>query len=174
MTPEVKAARAAKIGAFSKKLWASLTGEQRTSKILKMVKNLPRSAISDAFRGALQDAGLYTGFQSELGISGFVVDEVHTEKKLIVEFYGDYFHCNPRKYTDPDWFNPTLKMTAGQKWQYDRRRLACFLRLGYRVLVVWESDWAANPQGVLAKVRLFLAPVPDPKFHESAPSARIG
>jgi len=91
------------------------------------------------------------------------VDECNEARKLILEFHGDYYHCNPRKFTDPNWMNPTLKMTAGQKWKYDRRRMACFLNLGFRVLVVWESDWKTNPQQVLAQVRAFLGSTRTPQ-----------
>ena len=96
------------------------------------------------------------GFQSEVAVSGFIVDECNVQRKFIIEFYGDYYHCNPRMFTDPDKVNTTLRMTASEKWKYDRRRLACFLALGYKVLIVWESDWRSNPQKVLARVRGFM------------------
>jgi len=163
LSPEARAARAAKIGAWSKKNWEEMTPEARAARVRKMVTGLPRSAVSDEFRTAVQQAGLYDGFQSEVVVSGFLVDECNEARKLILEFHGDYYHCNPRKFTDPNWMNPTLKMTAGQKWKYDRRRMACFLNLGFRVLVVWESDWKTNPQQVLAQVRAFLGSTRTPQ-----------
>ena len=156
LTPEAREARAAKIGAWSKKHWAEMTPEARADRVRKMVKGLPRSIVSDQFRAALQQAGLYAGFQSEVTVSGFVVDECDPDRKLILEFHGDYYHCNPRKFTDPDWVNPTLRMTCAQKWKYDRRRLACFLNQGFRVLVIWEDEWVVRPADVLERVRVFL------------------
>lgn len=156
MTQETKDARAAKIGAWSKQHWANMTPAARAARVQKMVKGLPRSRVSNEFKAALQQAGLYAGFQSEVAVSGFIVDECNTKCKLIIEFHGDYYHCNPRMFTDPNKVNTTLRMTASEKWKYDRRRLACFLALGYRVLIVWESDWKGNPQKVLARVRDFV------------------
>ncbi|NBR01193.1 MAG: hypothetical protein EBT97_12260 [Actinobacteria bacterium] len=92
-----------------------------------------------------------------MAVSGFVADEVNVSDKIIIEFYGDYYHCNPRIYTDPNTYNTTLHMTAKDKWAYDRRRLAAFYKAGYRVRIVWESDWRKNPEAVLEGVRVFLA-----------------
>lgn len=156
MSEEAKAERARKIGDASRARWAAMSPEQRSTHVKKMIRGLPRSSVSDEFKDALVRAGLYDGFQSEVPISGFVVDEVHVAEKIVLEFYGDYFHCNPRVYTDPSYFNSTLHMTAGDKWQYDRRRLAAFRKNGYRVLVVWESDWRNDPEGVLTAVRRFI------------------
>lgn len=155
LTEDAKSKRALKIGASSRARWAAMTPEQRSAQVKKMIRGLPRSGISNDFRGALIREGLYDGFQSEYAISGFVADEVNPTEKLVLEFYGDYFHCNPRIYPDPDYYNTTLHMTAEDKWQYDRRRLAAFRKNGYRVLVVWESDWRKDPSAVLKIVREF-------------------
>lgn len=160
MTPEVKAQRASRIGQWSKASWAALSPTDREARIRNMIKGLPRSRISDVFREALVREGLYEGFSSEVAVSGFIVDEADVQRKLIIEFHGDYYHCNPRKFTDPDWVNPTLRMTAAEKWKYDRRRLAGFLKLGYRVLIVWEDEWRGTPTKALARVQHFLKDQP--------------
>ena len=156
MTPKVKQTRAEKIGVAMKAIWASLSPEHRDQRVKRMVKGLPRSGVSDKFRQALIDAGLYTGFQSEVAISGFIADEGHQELKAIIEFFGDFYHCNPRRYTDPNFYNRVIHMTAAQRWQYDRRRLAAFRKIGFDPLVVWESDWTTAPGEVLKRVREFL------------------
>jgi len=104
------------------------------------------------------DAGLYAGFVSERVITGFTVDESNEALKVVLEFYGDYYHCNPRvpKFSDPCFYNRTTHMTAAQKWEYDRRRLAGIRKAGYRTLIVWESDWRKAPEEVLHRVREFL------------------
>lgn len=155
MTEKQKAGRAKKIGRHSRKWWASLSPEDRMAHIKKLIKGLPRSKVSDEFKEALIENGLYTGFQSEQGISGFVVDEANHNQHLVLEFYGDYYHCNPRTY-HPEFYNTTTHKTAAEQWQYDRRRFAAIRKAGYRVLVVWEDDWRQDPKKVLGRVRLFL------------------
>ena len=156
MSEDVKLHRAKKIGDASRARWAAMTPSERSAHVKKMTRGLPRSGVSDLFKAALIREGLYNGFESEVAISGFIADEVNSAQHLIIEFYGDYFHCNPRTYTDPSFYNRTLHMTAADKWKYDRRRLAAFRKNGYRTLVVWESDWRADPVKVLDGVRRFI------------------
>lgn len=155
MSEEAKQIRAAKISVAGKAGWAALSETARSARIQNMIKGLPRSKASDTFRTALVEAGLYEGFESEVVITGFVADECSKTRKVILEFFGDYYHCNPRKYS-PDFYNTTLHMTAAQKWQYDRRRLAAFRKSGYTPMVVWENEWNSDPIGVLIKVQAFL------------------
>ena len=155
LSEEAKLARSAKISATGKDIWASLSDDARNARVRNMVKAMPRSAVSDVFREALIRENLYTGFESEVAVSGFVADECNGSLHLILEFFGDYYHCNPRKYAG-DFYNTTLHMTAADRWQYDRRRLAAFRKAGFTPLVIWECDWAKDPQGVLLKVRTFM------------------
>jgi G:T-mismatch repair DNA endonuclease (very short patch repair protein) len=159
MTQETKDARAKKIRKWSKSFWAAMTPEQRNLHVSKMIKGLSRSKISDEFRQTLVGFGLYYGFRSEQTVSGFVVDECNEELKVVIEFYGDYYHCNPRnpKFADPEYYNPTLRMKASQKWESDRRRFAAIRKKGYQVLVVWENDWRKSPATEIARVQMFLS-----------------
>lgn len=58
---------------------------------------------------------------------------------LVVEIYGDFWHCNPVIFNKTD-VNPVLNMTAEQKWESDSNRVSLLKSLGYKVLVIWESD----------------------------------
>jgi very-short-patch-repair endonuclease len=88
----------------------------------------------------------------EEAIAGFIVDGLVEDKKLILEFYGDVFYCNPLKFQDPDEYCFWISRTVGQQWKRDERRLAALLKNGYKVLVVWEYDWNNNKQEVLERV----------------------
>lgn len=155
MSEEVKENRRKKISKASKRMWAEMTTEQRNQRVRNMIKGLPRSQASDDFRDALEERGLYDGFQSEVAISGFMVDEANHDKKLVIEFYGDFYHCNPRLY-DENFYNTVTHKTAAQQWQYDRRRFAALRKAGYRVLVVWEEDWNKRPEKVFERVAEFI------------------
>lgn len=152
MSEETKRNRADKIREWSLNFWSSMTAEERTQHIEKAIAGLPRSKASDDFKSVLIESGLYSTFESEVGISGFVVDEASHAKKIAIEFFGDYYHCNPRIYDDT-WYNTTIKMTASEKWQYDRRRIAALKKAGYKVIIVWESDWYNNQSEVLKKIK---------------------
>lgn len=81
------------------------------------------------------------GFESEQQIGRYFVDEMHHEKKVIVEIYGDYTHANPKKFDDH--FVVRLvgqSFTAQEKHHADDKRLTTLQEMGYKVIVVWESD----------------------------------
>jgi hypothetical protein len=62
-----------------------------------------------------------------------------TERKKIIEFFGDYWHCNPSTYSE-DFVVSQSNMTAKEIWLYDENKIKTAKERGFDVLVVWESD----------------------------------
>lgn len=73
----------------------------------------------------------------------------------IIEFHGDYWHCNPEKYA-ADYFNTQIKMTAKEKWQLDKIKNSIAISEGYDVLTVWESEYKNNCNAIIEKCIKFL------------------
>lgn len=65
--------------------------------------------------------------------------------KKIIEFNGDYWHLNPRKYP-ADFFEKRMKKTAKQKWKEDEEKVNFAKKNGYDVLVVWECDYREDKE----------------------------
>lgn len=63
---------------------------------------------------------------------------------LIIEYNGDYWHCNPKKYNE-DYFNQKKSKTAKDIWEYDLRKLELIKSYGYNLEIVWESDLKSDP-----------------------------
>jgi len=84
-------------------------------------------------------------------IGRYNCDIVHEESKTIVEYFGDYWHMNPKKY-EKDFFNERVKMTAQDRWENDEIKIEFLKNKGYNVIVVWESDWNDNQEKVLTEV----------------------
>ncbi len=78
-----------------------------------------------------------------------------TYNKKIIEFNGDYWHCNPNLY-EADFFNKNKGLSAKQIWDYDLEKLKTAEKYGYQVLVVWERDWIENPKQCIEKCKIFL------------------
>jgi very-short-patch-repair endonuclease len=91
--------------------------------------------------------------QANVNVDKYVVDMIY--KKLIIEFNGDYWHCNPLIYQD-DYFNHTLKKYAKEIRQNDLDRQNDLHILGYNILVIWEHDWKTNKLLVLEQIKKFL------------------
>jgi len=67
------------------------------------------------------------------------VDIYIPSTNTIIEIYGTYWHCDPRKYSS-DYYNKSMKLTAQEIWGRDNKRKSFLESLGYTVKVLWESD----------------------------------
>jgi very-short-patch-repair endonuclease len=91
------------------------------------------------------------GFSSEVQIGSYLIDTINEDSKIIVEYNGDCFHCNPKFYQEND-YNSAIKMTSGEKWKLDRMRYSFLKRKGYKIWVVWEYDWYENNSDIKRKL----------------------
>ena len=91
-------------------------------------------------------------FELNYQISNMNVDVCHPVKKIVIEYNGDAFHCNP-KFWEPDQYSTLIRMTAGEKWAKDIARYAVLKKLGYRVIVIWESDWKINKINIMKNIK---------------------
>lgn len=73
----------------------------------------------------------------------------------IIEYNGDFWHCNPEKYS-PNFVNPRTKLTALDTWMKDQEKINFATNQGYEVLVVWENDFKQNKKETLKKCIQFL------------------
>lgn len=92
------------------------------------------------------------GFKSHIQIGQITVDECNEELKIVIEYNGDMWHCNPRTWK-ANQYNSAIRMTAGEKWRKDIARHHILKRSGYKTIVVWESEWIKNAQKYLDRIK---------------------
>lgn len=78
-----------------------------------------------------------------------------TYGKKIIEFNGDYWHCNPKIY-EADYFNKNKGLTAKEIQEYDTIKNQLAKNHGYQVLAIWESDWLKTPKQTIEKCIKFI------------------
>jgi peroxiredoxin len=72
----------------------------------------------------------------------FKVDGFHARSNTVFEFHGDVFHGNPLVFKDRENCHPFRKsVTAKQLYQETIKREEVIESLGYKVVVIWESDY---------------------------------
>lgn len=69
------------------------------------------------------------------------VDGYHRESRTVFEFHGDAFHGNHKRFKDKDKPNPFSNRTAAQLYEKTLEREKRIRALGYKLVVMWESDW---------------------------------
>jgi hypothetical protein len=77
----------------------------------------------------------------------YSVDYYIEELNLAIEFNGDYYHANPKKYKCDVHFNLCKKggVTAKDLWEKDEKKYHLLEKHhGIRTIVVWESDYYKN------------------------------
>lgn len=66
------------------------------------------------------------------------VDIYIPSEKRVIEFYGDYWHCNPKKYS-PNYYNTQVRLKAKDIWKRDEQRKRILETNGYKVEIIWED-----------------------------------
>lgn len=82
-------------------------------------------------------------------------DLVFPEKKKIIEFYGDYWHCNPRKYSK-DFVISQSNKSAKQTWEDDNKKILTAKNRGFDIYIVWEMDYDKNKEETLKRCKEWL------------------
>ncbi len=117
-------------------------------------------AISKAeqeIKKALNDRGIVVNTQLQLkknDAKGWYMYDLSVGTK-IVEYNGDYWHCNPSKY-DSLYVNQRTMKTAQQTWEDDKAKNDFAIALGYEVLVIWESDYLKDKEKTIQECIKFL------------------
>jgi G:T-mismatch repair DNA endonuclease (very short patch repair protein) len=82
----------------------------------------------------------------------FIYDFINHKKKILIEFNGDFWHCNPKKFTK-DYIHPVINLSAEEIWKKDNRKKIFAEEKGYRVVVIWEDDFTKwNPTIIKTKI----------------------
>jgi hypothetical protein len=75
----------------------------------------------------------------------------------LIEFNGDYWHCNPKMYKEDEIVNlHGCSHLVRHIWNSDNERYDIMRLVGYDVKVVWEDDYVHDPEKVLAECVEFL------------------
>lgn len=79
-------------------------------------------------------------------------DIVSRDRMVVVEYYGDYWHCWPGKY-DASFYHSVIGMSARDVWERDRVRMQAIAGAGYKSVIVWEHEFKSDCDGMVDRVR---------------------
>jgi G:T-mismatch repair DNA endonuclease (very short patch repair protein) len=107
------------------KIWKSKFKHVRTSKKSKIIEDLLTS--------------LNIEFEKEKNITTKFVDYFLKDLNIVIEFYGDYWHANPKMYKS-DFYNTRVKMTSLEIWERDKERINKIKQNVDSIIIIWESS----------------------------------
>ena len=68
----------------------------------------------------------------------------------IIEFNGDYWHCNPKLY-DENFYNKVKQLYAKDIWEYDKTKIDLCNKYNIKTLTIWESEYNDDKEATLQK-----------------------
>lgn len=77
-------------------------------------------------------------------------DYVDFTNKKIIEYNGDFWHCNPILYNE-NYFNVVKQKTAKEIWEYDKHKNQYIINKGYDLLVIWEYDFKHDRENTIQR-----------------------
>lgn len=85
-------------------------------------------------------------------------DFVDLKNKKIIEYNGDQYHANPKMYEVNDYPHPFRKtITAKEIWGKDENKRKVAEEEGFKVLVIWDSEYKKHKDDTLNKCLEFLS-----------------
>ncbi len=113
-------------------------GEEKGSDVWKnKFKRLKTSKKSNELSILLDKLSI--NYIKEKNILSKFVDYFLYEYNIVIEYFGDYWHCNPKKYGS-EFYTRQLKMTAKEIWKKDRERLEVIKQKVNSIIIIWESS----------------------------------
>jgi hypothetical protein len=80
-------------------------------------------------------------YENEIKRNG-AIDFYLPEWNIIIEYYGDYWHCNPKFYNE-NYFHRIMKRFAYDIWEKDKKRIQYLFNKEFNknisILIIWES-----------------------------------
>lgn len=83
--------------------------------------------------------------QIRLRINGKIlkIDGFSPETNTIYEFYGDFWHGNPKIFSSQD-INPVNHKLYGELYSQTKRREELIKQAGFGLIYIWEHEWNKN------------------------------
>jgi len=143
--------------------WSEKIEEKyKNGDFVKFRKDMTSSPENELFKSLVEKLNIkdrsyygnnqYFRYFKEIGRT-FSYDFVHDRK--IIEFNGDYWHCNPKFY-NKNYYHKYLQMTAEEIWDNNKIKNDIIIKEGYEVLSIWENDYKNNKEKVIQECIDFL------------------
>lgn len=67
-------------------------------------------------------------------------DGINLDDNIIYEYYGDFWHGNPKIY-DVNAMCSATKLTFGEMYNHTMKREEALMKAGYKLITIWEHEW---------------------------------
>jgi very-short-patch-repair endonuclease len=130
-------------------------GTGRYSKVSQKLFNSIYELIKDDYQEIIY--GTLSKTEHNCFVQGMYYDFVILDNKKVIEFNGDYWHCNPIFHKEEDIINIIGKQIMVKDiWLKDKNKISKAEENGFSVLVVWENEYVNNEKETIKKCIKFI------------------
>lgn len=122
--------------------------QESLHKIFNHEEGLAQSLIAKDFFSNLILKGGIEEYKYEYQLGRYSFDFKY--KNILIEFNGDYWHCNPLIY-EASFFNKTNKKYAREIWLKDNKKYQLAKSKGYNIYIVWENEYSSDKTQTIQK-----------------------
>lgn len=117
------------------------SGENELAKILEDL----------GFNFQRQVTGKFKWFDENNKFHFCIPDFLIEDKKIVIEYFGDFWHANPLFYKSEDL---VYTRKAYEIWRFDSTKKEFIEKQGYKLIVIWENDFKNNKDKVIETLKL--------------------
>lgn len=100
----------------------------------------PRSTLEIEWLDTLGIPECFRNKKIVINDNVYFADAYDPTTNTIYEFWGDYYHGNPKKF-QADGLNKTCNKTFGELYNYTLNKIKTITDAGYTLIEIWESDF---------------------------------
>ena len=117
------------------------SGENELAKILEDL----------GFNFQRQITGKFKWFDENNKFHFCIPDFLIEDKKIVIEYFGDFWHANPLFYKSEDL---VYTRKASEIWYFDSIKKEFIEKQGYKLIIIWENDLKNNIDKVIETLKL--------------------
>lgn len=118
-----------------KKYWENLTDEQKSKLFHYNGTSNLETKISEVLNY------LSISYTTQFHIKGKIFDFKISNTNILIEVNGDYWHCNPTKYSIDEVVKfPGEIRKVKDVWKKDNDKRERVEKIGYKVIYIWEDE----------------------------------
>ena len=152
---KIKILKSNSVEAFILKGYSEEEAEILSANITKKrnnFSNISQKLFEMIYERLYDKDGLYfKNLNYEKQFFGKYVDFYDKKSRIVIEFYGDFWHRNPKTYNG-DF--TSFSYTSTQKWDEDKERVELIKKdtKVADVIIIWESDFRNNPTKIVENI----------------------
>lgn len=129
--------------------------KKNTSKISQIFCWDLYNSLDERFKNDTYFSELNNEYSYKYGNNYYRYDYTNIEYKKVIEFQGDFWHCNPSIY-DNNYYHKVQKKYAYEILEKDLHKKQIAIINNCDILQIWESDYTKNPKQTIERCIQFI------------------